>query len=599
MRDWAEPDYDCVLITDEDEPVTIKRVRENIEPKLQVGLQRIIVYFCGHGIRAAPDHYWLLSGDNSKSKNRISRDAFRDDLVAWGPRQIAIFTDACHSSMPYSGVGSWVIEKEPPIGRLPKTRVESFYSTQDWAPSYAVGNDGRDGKCIFTSCVHDALTFTNPGAIDEFVSYAGMERLDLVTGRSLHEHLEIVVPRAVAAEARGRYQEPRFELGFRRPNDIYSMRSSETQSPIAASFTDNRPYEVEIWADGTRKVPEEPPVNFDTASLLKKTSSEWRNDIVEEAFRFTQSDDGRIQHLIVGSDGAVDVYGDRLQREQRLGPSVYGPSISTFDADPSDGLAASERSSTYIVRLGSGIEQLVMPVVVYDSLYCTLTHSRYAKIDGSLQNDADEGATLGYGPQFLRPEDGRELQESTLATSGLEFVRGPGAINALANGDLSSADRFLMAAAVRRMKHEDPMLGVVAAYLYDAIGDVDNVRRMCWFYSQKGQDIPFDIAMLADVPFIYQEGILIAEIPAVEHAATNDSFAELPDYVTCATDEVSCGIAGRMPILRGGWNRLRHLRFELNAGLFELSGELTAASLTTFSGVEVLHKLRSLLRRYS
>ena len=39
-------------------------------------------------------------------------------------------------------------------------------------------------------------------------------------------------------------------------------------------------------------------------------------------------------------------------------------------------------------------------------------------------------------------------------------------------------------------------MGVISAYLYDAIGDMKSIRRMASFYAKYSQAIPYDIALL-------------------------------------------------------------------------------------------------------
>jgi hypothetical protein len=73
------------------------------------------------------------------------------------------------------------------------------------------------------------------------------------------------------------------------------------------------------------------------------------------------------------------------------------------------------------------------------------------------------------------------------------------ALKGLSGGTLNAEDAAILAADMRYLKHADPMYGIVAAYLYNAIGDVSNIRRMCYYYHKNKQDVPFDIAMLAQL----------------------------------------------------------------------------------------------------
>jgi hypothetical protein len=57
----------------------------------------------------------------------------------------------------------------------------------------------------------------------------------------------------------------------------------------------------------------------------------------------------------------------------------------------------------------------------------------------------------------------------------------------------------------------DPLVGVISAYLYDSIGDIDSIRQMAFYYAKAQQAIPYDIALLASL-----KGVNIAEMVSRE-----------------------------------------------------------------------------------
>jgi hypothetical protein len=117
------------------------------------------------------------------------------------------------------------------------------------------------------------------------------------------------------------------------------------------------------------------------------------------------------------------------------------------------------------------------------------------------------------------------------------------------------------------------MLGVVAAYLYDAIGDRDSICRIASFYAKWGEPIPFDIALLANLRGRRgKDGRLRVSIPRMvrrepqtnEEARRSDLFA--------ATSEVSEAIvAGGFPWLRQGWDLLQATRLPVHPALIDLA----------------------------
>ena len=84
-------------------------------------------------------------------------------------------------------------------------------------------------------------------------------------------------------------------------------------------------------------------------------------------------------------------------------------------------------------------------------------------------------------------------------------VRSEKIIAAFRAGRLRGDDALDVAALIRTDKHVDPVLGVVAAYLYDSVGDRDSIRRIAFFFTVN-QPIPFDVALLADLRGSWGDG---------------------------------------------------------------------------------------------
>ena len=122
----------------------------------------------------------------------------------------------------------------------------------------------------------------------------------------------------------------------------------------------------------------------------------------------------------------------------------------------------------------------------------------------------------------------------------------------MATGSISPSDVDTIAADIRKWKHQDPMLGAIAAYLYDYSGDLDNIRRMGWYYKKHAQPIPYDVALMGMMStWTENKGEIFASIPpTLKRKAPN-----LPNYATAATREVKrWPVAGLCPWLRQGWD---------------------------------------------
>ncbi len=96
-------------------------------------------------------------------------------------------------------------------------------------------------------------------------------------------------------------------------------------------------------------------------------------------------------------------------------------------------------------------------------------------------------------------------------------------------------------ARLRGVKHTDPMLGVIAAYLHDSMGDRANVLRTAYFFAERGEAVPFDIALLGRLRARREpNGLVRVAIPAVER---DEGARGIPSYMRVATPEVE-GVVG-------------------------------------------------------
>ena len=101
----------------------------------------------------------------------------------------------------------------------------------------------------------------------------------------------------------------------------------------------------------------------------------------------------------------------------------------------------------------------------------------------------------------------------------------------------------------------NPLLGVIAAWLYDAAGDRDSVRRLTMLYAEHRQPVPFDIALLAGVPgrrgrdglirIDLQPGEVAISCRTVWYAATK-SFS-VPGFTSNLAISVTAEPASRTP----------------------------------------------------
>jgi hypothetical protein len=156
-------------------------------------------------------------------------------------------------------------------------------------------------------------------------------------------------------------------------------------------------------------------------------------------------------------------------------------------------------------------------------------------------------------------------------------------ISHLNAGLLTPEQALSVAVPVRRFKHVNPLFGVIAAYLYDAAGDRDSIRRITSFYSERNQPVPFDVALLAGVPGRRgRDGRIRVDLPAVaareprtaEEERQRGYFRGFP-----AMNDVA--VAGGFPWMRRGWSLLDLARLPVHPELTSLAGHVGTSPFTT------------------
>jgi hypothetical protein len=192
----------------------------------------------------------------------------------------------------------------------------------------------------------------------------------------------------------------------------------------------------------------------------------------------------------------------------------------------------------------------------------------------------DRALMRGATSVIYRPTEGWALdQDLQFASRASEDV-----IAKMRTSALTMEEALSVATMIRGLKHVNPMLGVIAAYLYDAIGDRDSIRRIAWFYATAPESfIPFDVALLADLKGERREdGRLRVRVPAVPQSAPRTPSEEQHPEYFCATEEVGDTlVAGGFPWLRQGWALLDVVSLPVHPGLVELASALLPFPFST------------------
>jgi len=174
--EWADAlGYEATLITDETEPVTVARLRAELEailPPKKPPIRRLVLYFAGHGlIRGAEEGIWLLS-DWHTEQEAVAVEVLKRRLGMYHDiEQIAIFSDSCRSWAADSGTADL-----DPSGVLGSTQtrqetmppIDKFIAAQDGAETYMIpGDPPAEDRCLFSGVLMEGLWGINPAAFSE------------------------------------------------------------------------------------------------------------------------------------------------------------------------------------------------------------------------------------------------------------------------------------------------------------------------------------------------------------------------------------------------------------------------------------------------
>jgi hypothetical protein len=575
LSKWAEDrGYEVVRIDDEGKRVTVARITQELtpldaatgdaDPKRLLDRPRVVVYFCGHGLHAPQDQYWILSAGPNQPDERISALGFRDMLATYSPKQISIISDACRSGLVVKGLGRSVVKDYE--GQPTVVEKDRFFSSQDGEQSFAVpAKDGKPAYCVFSSVLVRALSEpADPAALDTLYLDAGRR---IVSSQSLATYLDSKVPDAAIGV--GKWQVPQCDPGFRpKINDYVEFGT------VAPARDPAREAAVEAQRANAQN------------ERIKNSRSEWRGPYINVLQNFMGPILGESQQrnhwgpvLLSSNDAAPDVEAPAIvpnvpfptHELQHFGSARRPWNVMTHVNEP---FAASDRSGVVVVRLAD----LFAALPLHRRLWCAAI----------IEKAQGTGGT-GGGVELLTWGERAPLPRPWF--SAAEALKG------LSAGTLNAEDTAVWAEDMRNAKHADPMYGIVAAYLYNAIGDVANIRRMCHYYEGHDQDVPFDIAMLAQLELKrHEDGRFYVKVPAVAALPPAERRPGAPSYVWESTPATTVDVAGVIPLLRAGWQHIQASPHAVHKKCWELTPYLTESPISTFQGAEVGARLIEALR---
>lgn len=537
-------------------PVTRQRVQHAVDELFQDGAEvvdHLIVAFCGHGLtdQNLNSISWLFS-DSLTRKYRVVADAFYGELLLHGVRHITLISDACREPpkgldlMRFDAVRGIVVDGK----RDERFKLDRLAACRDGSQGFMVQDQAsaHPGKCIFSGVIADVLWGAEPAAIRN-------GRVTTVTLGS--------TARARTLERAKAY---RLDLSPDCLVDPDEAVLYEVANPPAGRPT------PQAWPPAATAV--------GMGQLMKAEMERVQMEMRDTLHAGLPRLPGRQREMLRGAvegkiaEHARTASAASLRRSLvQLRPEESNLVLVGRDArlwsrsSVATGRRTRARIGFHVAGDGIGTPVLVelddgsfTPVVPYPGLYAVV------------KRDFAEDVFLAYGNRDIRQAYGQAVK----------------AVADFAAGRLGVGSVDELAAMLRAGKHYDPVLGAICAYLYRAVADYANIRRMAYHYVDCGQPIPFDIALLGDMPVEKGgDGALILHVPEVEARPRQAGAANLPRYATRATPAATGVVGGRCPWLGIGWDYVGFVRDEsaiLVEGLAEHARNVPRRGFTLLSG---------------
>ncbi|MHA7774295.1 hypothetical protein [Roseibium sp. M-1] len=599
------------VVTDEQGDVTEARVSTVVDELFPQGAEEVdhmILSFVGHGLTDAHvgSMSWLFS-DASKARYRIHAASFYEELLRKGMQRLTVLADACREApkdldlMRYEAHRGITVDGTK--AKFPK--VDRLACCQDGQLGFMVKNprSAARGKCIFSGVIADVLWGLEPDAI--------------TNGRITVARFASYV-RSRTAERAESYRLALTPDCFVDPDEavVYDAASPPEGDPSLQPW----PSETEVTvmsADVLEDVKTVAEAAFE--NLQKKPASFGKSVFpfsvelpgLTQRVPLPKSNRRILEDLVVlhepkGSDGAKKLTQSQRdteirQRLEKLEANVVGGARLNIAARLQRRLKSLEKSGIPPANLHvlGKIERIwargEMPVV--DSTPIRKSFRLEADAEGfPIMIEFADGSFAPVVPYpkctaVAARDDGGEIfqvfgsfRPGRPSGPDPSFRHSAQLVARYAAGKLGPDNIQDIAATLRHGKHEDPILGVLCAYLYQAVADIDSIRRMAFYYADAKQPVPFDIAMLGDMPVARNAGgsleVRIPEVPGRPDAAR-----KFPRYVTRDTPEAAAPVGGRCPWLGLGWDYVglvRNNALPLVEELMPLKADISRNGFTLF-----------------
>ena len=596
MAEWAKANgYITLQITDEDsEPVSVLRIREALQRTINdlldnqgIPITRVVIYFAGHGYADSGGRkYWLLTDWNAEPTEAINVQMLQRMLSYYNPIQVSLIGDACSEINEDSLeiTGHHILRK--PEEERSTIEVDQFFAAEAGQKAFMISaHEGEEAFCLFTETLLDALEGEIEDAFDTEIP-----NLNRVTSQSLRNYLVKAIPIEASLYNVEMTTDPKPGFSTDRVYSEYPILPLTTEVEFDSISDDVENYPIthslnksreERKFDKTGSVPE--------ADLTDEFVENLDNDTSDRASANLQSSkpnnyktSGRVtkkidlRHEVIFRDsglfkGSIPFEDSPLTRKLKEREAHRKASVSSWSKSP---ISNSFESKCGLLVRNTNVEQVISlqdALIVSDidgKDYRVWLSGKENKFDNTYFSDlavmrSNEMVScvtvvkrfisaLAFdelGVPSLRYYPNRSNPDKEKSQFLLDVIA------RMANRMLNSDEATKIAAQIRVGKHADLVLGCLAGYLYDSVGDVESIVRTASFYPEYNQPVPLDLAILSGGRISTDiDGNLKLDIPATKEREPRNKKEEEHSFTTTASAEKKAvRVAGRIPWMRGGW----------------------------------------------
>lgn len=545
-------------------------------------IDHFVFHFAGHGFAGNMDNqFLLLTNWHRKPTEAIDVSVFAHLLQYYQPKRVSLFLDACRTAKPasaieLSGHGILDVTDELPLEFL----EDRFRASKAGSEAYMLKDPlGGPSKCLFTTVLVQALG----GKMREAVQARGPHQVVVSAGvyRALKKSFGDLATRLDLR------LDPSLKPGFVDPDDVYS------QLPIKFTPPDLPKLQIKSVADASRgRVAVKNPFGSAASKITlskecQKGQDNWKKNDRQEELLQGYATEERPSHFETGA--GVAVVGEKATSD----PAVTPPARATrdrllakatwwrLDEDTAQQHLKEPRSLLIELENGTWVGAAALPDMILTISIGT---------NGESQEDR-ENRNVGAVSAIYRTVEGYapDVAETSRVAETLT--------SQLRRGGFSAADASSVAARVGGLKHANPILGSIAAYLYDSAGDRDSIRRIAWLYPRFHQAIPFDVALLAGLRGERtSNGRIHVDLPALPaRDPRTDEERNYAEHFSARSEYKCVPVAGGFPWFQQGWSLLKVSRLPINPSVASLVPHVLPFPFTTLDA-EGGQRLAKLIR---